>query len=95
MGGMSMNDMVRVTAGDFGREVGRYQDLALTQPVIITRNGRDRTVMISVEEYHRLKRRDRQVLAAWEFSPEDLEAIRRSEPPAEAAAFNHEYKPEP
>jgi hypothetical protein len=38
--GMSMDDMVRVTAGEFGREVGRYQDLALTQPLIITRNGR-------------------------------------------------------
>jgi hypothetical protein len=37
---MSMYDMVRVTAGEFGREVGRYQDRALTQPVIITRNGR-------------------------------------------------------
>lgn len=92
---MSMDDAVRVTAGEFGREVGRYQDMALGQPVIITRNGRDRTVMISVEEYHRLKRRDRQVRAPWEFSPEQLEAIRRAEPPAEAAAFNHEYKPEP
>jgi hypothetical protein len=63
----------------------------LTQPVIITWNGRDCTVMISVEEYHRLKRRDRQVLAAWEFPPQRLEAIRRAEPPAEAAAFDHEY----
>jgi hypothetical protein len=40
-----MYDMLRVTAGEFGRDVGRSQDLALTQPVIITRNGRDRTVM--------------------------------------------------
>jgi hypothetical protein len=28
-----MNEMVRVTAREFGREVGRYQDLALIQPV--------------------------------------------------------------
>jgi hypothetical protein len=45
--------------------------------------------MISVEEYHRLKRRDRQVLAAWEFSPEQLDATRRAEPPAEAALGAH------
>ena len=64
-----MDDMVRVTAGEFGRAVGRYQDMALSQPVLVTRNGRDRTVMISVEEYHRLKRRDRRVLAPSEFPP--------------------------
>ena len=85
--------MVRVTAGEFGREVGRYQDMALTQPVIVTRNGRDRTVMISVEEYNRLKRRDRRVLAAWELPSEQLEGIRRTEPAPEANAFNNEYKP--
>jgi len=32
------------------------------------------------------------VLAAWEFGPEQLEAIRRAEPPPEAAAFDHELK---
>jgi prevent-host-death family protein len=87
------NEAVRVTAGDFGREPGRYQDVALTRPVIVTRNGRDRTVMISVEEYHRLKRRDRRVLGIEDFSEEQIEAIRRSEPPPESAAFNHECKP--
>jgi PHD/YefM family antitoxin component YafN of YafNO toxin-antitoxin module len=86
------NDAVRVTAGDFSREPGRYQDLALTRAVIVTRNGRDRTVMISVDEYDRLKRRDREVLGIEDFTEEDIEAIRRAEPPAESAAFNHELK---
>ena len=49
-----MNDMIRISATEFGKEVGRYQDVALTQPVFVTRNGRDRTVMISAEEYQRL-----------------------------------------
>ena len=49
--------MIRVTSTEFSKEVGRYQDSALTQPVVVTRNGRDRTVMISSEEYQRLKRR--------------------------------------
>src|SRR5687768_15959792 len=43
--------MVKVSAAEFQRNIGRYQDLALTQPVAVTRNGRERTVMISVEEY--------------------------------------------
>jgi prevent-host-death family protein len=55
--------MIKVSAAEFQRNIGRYQDIALLQPVAITRNGRERTVMISVEEYLRLKRRDRQVLA--------------------------------
>jgi hypothetical protein len=53
--------MIRVSSTEFGKEVGRYQDAALNQPVVVTRNGRDRTVMISAEEDARLKRRDRQV----------------------------------
>jgi hypothetical protein len=74
-----MADVVRVSATEFGKEVGRYQDLALNQTVIITRNGRDRTVMVSAEEYQRLKRRDRQVYAAGELPDEILEAIPGSE----------------
>jgi PHD/YefM family antitoxin component YafN of YafNO toxin-antitoxin module len=67
--------MIRVTSTEFSKEVGRYQDSALTQPVVITRNGRDRTVMISSEEYQRLKRRDREVFATGELPAVIVEAI--------------------
>jgi prevent-host-death family protein len=73
-----MNDMIRISSTEFGKEVGRYQDVALTQPVVVTRNGRDRTVMISAEEYHRLKRRDRQVFATADAPEEIVEAVRHS-----------------
>jgi PHD/YefM family antitoxin component YafN of YafNO toxin-antitoxin module len=56
----------------------RYQDVALTQPVVVTRNGRDRTVMISAEEYRRLKQRDRQVFATADTPEEIVEAVRHS-----------------
>lgn len=71
--------MIRISSTEFGKEVGRYQDAALSQPVIVTRNGRDRTVMISAEEYLRLKRRDRQVFAAGEVPEEIIEAVRTAE----------------
>ncbi len=71
--------MVRVSSTEFGKEVGRYQDLALRQPVVVTRNGRDRTVMISAEEYLRLKRRDRQVFGAGQLPDDLVEAVARSE----------------
>ncbi len=70
--------MIRVSATEFSKEFGRYQDAALTQPVIVTRNGRDRTVMISAEEYARLKRRDREVFGAGELPNETVEAVRNT-----------------
>jgi PHD/YefM family antitoxin component YafN of YafNO toxin-antitoxin module len=39
--------MLKVPAGEFQRNIGRYQDMALTQPIAVTRNGRERTVLIS------------------------------------------------
>jgi len=73
-----MNDMIRVSSTEFGKEVGRYQDAALSQPVIVTRNGRDRTVMISADEYARLKRRDRQVFSTADMPEDIVEAVRKS-----------------
>ena len=82
--------METVPASDFQRRIGHYQDRALVEPVTITNNGRNRLVMMSFEEYCRLKRRDREVLRVEDFSEADLEAIRKAEPPPEAAAFDHE-----
>ena len=82
--------MIRITAVEFQKKIGRYQDVALSQPVTVTRNGRDRTVVISAEEYHRLKRRDREVLGPGDFTAEDLATIRVAEAPTEAAQFDHE-----
>ena len=85
-----MDTILRVASSDFSKEVGRYQDAALTQPVVVSRNGRDRTVLISVEEYRRLKRRDRQVLGLDDFTDEDIAAVKKAKAPSAAAAFNNE-----
>jgi len=82
--------MVRVSSGELQRKMGHIQDLALVQPVTITNNGRDRLVLMSAEEYRRLKRRDRQVMGLEEFTKADLEALRNVQPSAAAAAFDHE-----
>ncbi|MGD0959036.1 MAG: type II toxin-antitoxin system Phd/YefM family antitoxin [Methylomonas sp.] len=79
-----------VTAAEFQRHFGRYQEVALTEPIAITRNGRERIVMLSVDEYHQSKKRDRQVMSLEDFSESDLEAIQAPETPAEAAAYDHE-----
>jgi prevent-host-death family protein len=71
--------MLTVTAGEFRRHFGRYQEEAQTQPVAITRDGRTSVVVISMDEYRRLWRRSREVLKPAELSDADLEAISRSE----------------
>lgn len=82
--------MVRVSAADLQRQWGRVQDMALTEPVTVTCKGRDRMVLLSSEEYHRLKRRDRRVMTPDDFTTEDILAIENTKAPAEAGAFNHE-----
>jgi prevent-host-death family protein len=68
-------EMLTVSAAEFQRNFGRYQDEALKQPVSITRNGRDRLVVLAVEEYQRLKRRDRVVRKTEDLSEAELKAI--------------------
>lgn len=49
--------MITVSSAEFQRNFGLYQDKALIEPVAITRNGRERVVMVSAAEYRRLKHR--------------------------------------
>jgi prevent-host-death family protein len=83
---------LKVSAAELQRNIGRYQDIALTQPVIVTRNGRERTVIISVEEYRRLRRRDREVLRLEDFTDADIEALENTRAPEFTKAFDHELK---
>jgi prevent-host-death family protein len=70
--GMSKSDSeTTVTAGEFVRQFSHYSDVALTKPVRITKNGRARNVVISSQEYDRLKSRDQQAFFA-EDSPKEL-----------------------
>jgi hypothetical protein len=61
---MPSSDAVTTTAGDLVGQFAHYSDLALTRPVLVTRNGRLRNVLLSVAEYERLKRRDQQAFMA-------------------------------
>jgi hypothetical protein len=82
--------MVKVSAAEFQRNIGRYQDLALTRPVAVTRNGRERTLMISVEEYRRLKRCDRRVMSLDDFTDDDIAALEAVRAPESPKVFDEE-----
>jgi len=84
--------MSKVTSTQFIKTPGAYQDQAQREPVVIMKHNREHTVLLSAQEYHRLKRRDRQVFRVGELSEADVAAIAAVEAPAEAAAFDHELK---
>jgi prevent-host-death family protein len=84
--------ILTVTSADFQRNLGLYQDEALKKPVAITKNGRPRTVLISAEEYARLKRRDRRVLEAGEVSERQIAALREAKVPDRFADLDAELK---
>lgn len=84
--------MSKITSAEFQRNVGRYQDKALSEPVTITKNGRERLVLLSVEEYQRLKRRDRRVFRTEDLPDEWIEAIEKAEVPSEYAYLDEELK---
>jgi PHD/YefM family antitoxin component YafN of YafNO toxin-antitoxin module len=48
---------MRVSTADFIKHYGTLADKALSEPVTITKNGRERLVVVSAEEYARLRRR--------------------------------------
>ena len=74
----------KVTASEFQQAFGALSDKARHEPVIITKHGRDFLVVMSVEEWERLKRRDRTVGRTTELPEEWVEAVREAKVPASA-----------
>lgn len=46
--------MQRVTSAEFVRRFSAFCDEALSEPVVLTRNGRDRLVIASIDQYRHL-----------------------------------------
>jgi prevent-host-death family protein len=83
---------MKISSAEFQRDFGALSDKALTEPLIITRDGRDRFVLLSVEEYNRLKRRDRRVVRLEDFTEEEMALIAQAEVPEEFAHLDAELK---
>jgi hypothetical protein len=81
---------MRVTTAEFIKGYGTLANKALTEPVTITKNGRDRQVVVSAEEYERLCRRDRRAFRAEELSGADIPLIAESELAPEHAHLDEE-----
>ena len=72
--------LLEVSAKQVASKFGYYTDEAMLRPVGIQRHGSTRIVMISLNEYERLLRRDRQVILTEDLDEETLNSIRSAEP---------------
>jgi PHD/YefM family antitoxin component YafN of YafNO toxin-antitoxin module len=75
---------MRVSTAEFFKGYGTLADRVLIEPVTITKNGRDRLVVISAEEYERL--------AAGQLADDEIALIARAEVPAEYSHLDEELK---
>jgi prevent-host-death family protein len=82
--------VARVPASKFQREFGRLRGVAHREAVIVTSHGRDDVVLVSAEEYQRLRSLDRRAMHVSELSQEEIAALDVVEIPDEAAQYNHE-----
>ncbi len=72
---------MRVSSAQFLKQYGALSDRALTEPVTITRNGRDRLVLMSAavfEQLHQVTRRARRIE---DLSEDEIAAIAQAEVP--------------
>lgn len=81
--------LLTVSAKEVSSKFGFYTDEAMQRPVGVQRHGVTRVVMLSLREYERLKRRDRQVIRTEDLDEETIEALRNVEIPEESIALNY------
>ena len=81
--------LLAVSAKDVANRFGFYTDEAMQRPVGITRHGTTRVVMLSLKEYERLKRRDREVIRTEDLDDETLNAILTAEVSERSKALNY------
>ena len=79
---------MRVSSAEFLKRYGALSDSALTEPVTITRNGRDRLVLVSAAEFERLRRYAPRSRSIDEITDAELAMIARARAPEEHAHLN-------
>jgi prevent-host-death family protein len=68
-----------VTAAQVSKNFGAYQDAAVREPVVITKNGRPRTVLLAYEDFVRLSKRERRVELTHELGPSEIAVVEAAE----------------
>ena len=68
-----------LTRSAFEQHLGEALDKALSGPVIITKHGRPKNVVLSYNEYQRLAARDRRVVRLEDWTEAEIAALEATE----------------
>ena len=79
-------------ATDVQRRFAYWKRKAQQSPVVVRNHGQDEIVMVSADEYARLKRRDREVLRLEDFTDDDIAALKKVRMPKKYDHLNKELK---
>ena len=80
--------IMRVSSAEFLKRYGALSDKALSEPVTITRNGRDRLVLMSAEAFEKLTRYAPRARHVTELTDEELTLISEARVSAEHDPLN-------
>lgn len=83
---------MKVSSTEFQQNVGRYQDAAMREPVTITKNGRDHTVLVSADFFEAVIK-GRVARRIEDLDEATIKAIAEAEVPAQYAHLDDELKP--
>lgn len=90
---MTAKTVTRASAAEVARNFGRFKEIAQRAPVEVTSHGRSSVVLLSADEFARLKALDdRQALYAHELPDKMVKALNAAKPPASTKAFDRDLK---
>jgi PHD/YefM family antitoxin component YafN of YafNO toxin-antitoxin module len=87
--------MLTISSQEYQRNLGKYHDAALAQPVAITQDGRERLVLLSAETFRQMRRHTREVLPIEALAEADMAAIAKEEVPGEYKHLDRELDAQP
>lgn len=84
--------MHTITSSEFDQHPDRYKAQAMTDTVVVTNYGPDELILLSGREFRRLKRLNRETLAASDLTEAEVAEILASEIPAGYAYHSDDLK---
>jgi prevent-host-death family protein len=84
---------ISLTRSEFEERLGDALDKALSGPVIVTKHGRPKNVVLSYEEYQRLVARDRRVVTLDDWTKAEIAALEAIQMEPGPERFNAELEP--
>lgn len=71
------------SASEVQKNFGAYHDKALSEPVRVTKYGRETVFIVSAKTFHEMKQASRDAIASADLTDVELAAIEAAEIPAE------------